>query len=96
MSEPESDSNSASDSDSEIKPIAKPKKTKAIAVSVKKEVVKNLAKSFDEVESKKKHIRKAPAQHANLYSEGDTEMGLDGRMWEVKACKNGTLRWVAL
>lgn len=87
---------SDSESDSEIKPLAKTKKTKAISIVVKKEVAKDLKNSFDEVESKKKHVRKAPAQHANLYSEGDTEMGLDGHMWEVKVCKNGTLRWMAL
>lgn len=102
VSEPTSNASSdLSDSDADVKrTVAKTKKPKTISTTVKKEVAKDLKKAFDEVSSKpaaaKQHVRKAPAQHANLYSEGDQEMGLDGNMWEVKATKNGVLRWVAV
>jgi hypothetical protein len=43
---------------------------------------------------KPKAERKAPAESAKDYTEGDEMVGLDGNMYTIAVAKNGVQRWV--
>lgn len=63
---------------------------------VEEEVVDHVVIQIEEEEKPKKKaaVRKAPAEKAGDFEEGEEKEGADGDMFVVKADKNGTKKWV--